>query len=578
MSKNIIIIGAVALGPKAACRARRVDPTAQVTLIEQNEYISYGGCGLPFFVSGDISEIQALMSTSFHMVRDEAFFQGAKGVRVRRQTRAMTIDRRQQRVRIRDLVTGREEDMNYDALVLATGASPIKPDLPGIDLEGITALSHPGEALAVKTALSQSRVNHCLIIGAGPIGLEMAQAISDLWGVETTLLEIKDQVLPGLLERDLAEMITIELKSKGVNLFLGEKAIRFLGDDQGRIKAVETEKRRIEADLVILAAGVRPNTALAQEAGLTIGSTAAIWVNEFLQTSDPLIYAGGDCIEVPHLITGKPCWTPSGSLANRQGRVIGTNAAGGRETFPGVIGSLAIKVFDLSAGRIGLTLAAALKEGFEAEEALVIQADRAHFYPGQELLALKLVGDRKTRRVLGLSGVGKNGDALMGRLNALAGALPKGITIEDVANLELPYAPPFSGAMDILNAVANTLKNTLDGKNRPLPPERFPDLFEGRKEKEVLFLDVRGPRNADPYVQKFSPDWVNIPGETLAGRLSEIPRDKKLVLICNSGVRSYEAQIVLDQAGITNSLNLSGGVAAVKWTGRNPLEEGEGEE
>jgi NADPH-dependent 2,4-dienoyl-CoA reductase/sulfur reductase-like enzyme/rhodanese-related sulfurtransferase len=577
MSKNIVIIGAVALGPKAACRARRMDPTARVTLIEQNQYFSYGGCGLPFFVSGDISEIQALMSTSFHMVRDEAFFLGAKGVRVRRQTRAMAIDRGQQRLRIRDLVTGREEDMKYEALVLATGASPVEPDLPGSDLEGITALSHPGQALEVKTALSQGRVNHCLIIGAGPIGLEMAQAVSDLWGVETTLLEIKDQILPGLLDRDLAEMVTVELKSKGVNLLLGEKAVRFIGDDQKRVRAVETDKRQLEADLVILAVGVKPNTSLAKEAGLTIGATGAIWVNDYLQTSDPLIYAGGDCIEVPNLLTGRPCWIPSGSLANRQGRVIGTNTAGGRETFPGVIGSLAIKVFDLSAGRIGLTLSAALEEGFQAEEALVIQADRAHFYPGQELMALKLVADRKTRRVLGLSGVGKNGDALMGRLNALAGALPKGMTIEEVANLELPYSPPFSGAMDILNAVANTLKNTLEGKNRPLPPDQFPDLFEERKEKKILFLDVRGPRNADPYVQKFAPDWVNIPGESLSGHLSEIPRDKQLVLICNSGVRSYEAQIVLDQAGITNTLNLAGGVAAVKWTGLNPLEEGEEE-
>jgi NADPH-dependent 2,4-dienoyl-CoA reductase/sulfur reductase-like enzyme/rhodanese-related sulfurtransferase len=575
MSRKIIIIGAVALGPKVACRARRVDPTAQVTLIDQNRDISYGGCGIPFFVSGDISEIQALMSTSFHMVRDENFFKEAKGVLVRSQTRAVAVNRRDHQVRIQDILTGREEECPYDTLVLATGAVPVKPNIPGIDLEGVTTLSNPAQALMIKNALSQGQVTHCVIIGAGPIGLEMAQAVSELWGVETTVLEIQDQILPGILDQDLARMMSTELKSHAVNLLLAERVIRITGDEQGKVKKVITDRQELPADLVILAAGVRPNTSLAEQAGLVVGKTGGIVVNEFLQTSDPHIFAGGDCIEILHLITRQPVWYPSGSLANRQGRVIGTNTAGGRETFPGVIGSFALKLFDLSAGRSGLTQAAALQAGFEAEEALVIQADRAHFYPGQELMALKLVADRKTRRVLGLSGVAKNGDALMARLNAMAGALPYQPTIEEVANLEVPYSPPFSGAMDILNAVANTLKNTLEGKNRPLPVEQFQTLLDGRREKGVIFLDVRGPRNALPYVQKFFPDWINIPGETLAGRLDELPKDKKLLLICNSGVRSYEAQVVLDKEGISNTLNLAGGVAAIQWAGLNLLEDEE---
>jgi rhodanese-related sulfurtransferase len=360
-----------------------------------------------------------------------------------------------------------------------------------------------------------------------------------------------------------------------VNFFPGEKVVKFLGDQQRRVQKVVTGNKDLPADLVILAAGVRPNTVLAQQAGLAVGNTGGIVVNEYLQTSDPGIYAGGDCIEVPHLITGHPCFFPSGSLANRQGRVIGSNVVGGRETFPGVIGSFAVKVFDLSAGRCGLTTAAARKAGFDAEEALVIQADRAHFYPGQELMALKLVADRKTRRVLGISGVAKNGDALMARLSALAGALPHKTTLEEVANLELPYSPPFSAAMDILNAAANTLKNTLEGKNRPLPVEQFQELFAGKEGEAVRFLDVRGPRNARPFVQQFSPYWINIPQETLSRRLDEVPRAKKLILICNSGVRSYEAQICLDEAGIHDTLNLGGGVAGLKWAGLNPLEEEE---
>jgi NADPH-dependent 2,4-dienoyl-CoA reductase/sulfur reductase-like enzyme/rhodanese-related sulfurtransferase len=572
MPKKIVIIGAVALGPKVACRVRRVDPTAEVLLIEQNRDFSYGGCGIPFFISGDVSDIQALMSTSFHMVRDTSFFKEAKGVEVQDRTRAMAIDRIRKSVRVRPLESGSEMDVSYDALVLATGATPVKPDIPGLTLQGVTTVSSPSEAVTIKESLSKGRVGRCAVIGAGPVGLEMAQAVSDLWGIETTVLEIQDQILPGLLDPDLARMVQEELKIKGIDLRLGERVLRILGNEENQVQKVITDKDEIPTDLVILAVGVRPNNVLAEQAGLVIGATGGITVNEFLQTSDPQIYAGGDCIEVPHLITGQPCYYPSGSLANRQGRVIGSNIAGGRETFPGVIGSFAIKLFDLSAGRCGLTMAAANQSGFDAEEALVIQADRAHFYPGQELMALRLVGDRKTRRILGLSGVGRNGDALMARLNTVAAGLPFKMTIDDLSNLELPYSPPFSAAMDILNAVANTLKNTLEGKNRPLPINQFQELFSNREKKSVLFLDVRGPKNAKPYVDQHGPHWMNIPQETLSRRTEEIPDMETTVLICNSGVRSYEAQITLDKAGIKNTFNLEGGIAGLKWSGLNPLE------
>jgi NADPH-dependent 2,4-dienoyl-CoA reductase/sulfur reductase-like enzyme/rhodanese-related sulfurtransferase len=573
MPKKIVIIGAVALGPKVACRARRVDPTAEVLLIEQNRDFSYGGCGLPFFVSGDVSDIQALMSTSFHMVRDAYFFKEAKGVEVQDLTRAVSVDRSRQSVRVRHLVSGEESDIPYDVLVLATGSTPFKPDLPGLSLQGVTTVSNPSEAMAIKESLSKGRVGQCVVIGAGPIGLEMAQAVSDLWGVETTVLEVQNQILPGLLDPDLARMVLEELKSKEVTVRLGERVLRFIGNKEGNVQTVVTDQGELPADLVILAVGVRPNTFLARQAGLSIGPAGGISVNEFLQTSDPLIYAGGDCVEVPHLITGRSCVYPSGSLANRQGRVIGSNAAGGHETFPGVIGSFAIKLFDLSAGRCGLTLAAAREAGFAAREALVIQADRAHFYPGQELMALRLVGDQKTGRILGLSGIGRNGDALMARLNAVAAGLPAKMTIEELSNLELPYSPPFASAMDILNAVANTLKNTMEGKNRPLPIGQFQEFFSDRENKSVLFLDVRGPKNAQPYVDQHGPFWVNIPQETLARRVAELPAAETTVLICNSGVRSYEAQIILDRAGIKNTYNLEGGVAGLKWSGLNPLEK-----
>ncbi|HMK64776.1 MAG TPA: FAD-dependent oxidoreductase, partial [Thermodesulfobacteriota bacterium] len=242
MPRKIVIIGAVALGPKVACRARRVDPTAEVLLIEQNRDFSYGGCGLPFFVSGDVSDIRALMSTSFHMVRDAYFFKEAKGVEVQDLTRAVSIDRSRQLVKLRHLAGGEENDIPYDALVLATGSIPFKPDLPGLSLGGITAVSNPSEAVAIKESLSKGRVGQCVVIGAGPIGLEMAQAVSDLWGVETTVLEIQNQILPGLLDPDLARMVQEELKRKEITVRLGERVLRFIGNEEGKVRTVVTDQ------------------------------------------------------------------------------------------------------------------------------------------------------------------------------------------------------------------------------------------------------------------------------------------------------------------------------------------------
>jgi rhodanese-related sulfurtransferase len=290
-------------------------------------------------------------------------------------------------------------------------------------------------------------------------------------------------------------------------------------------------------------------------------------VNGRLQTSDPDIYAGGDCIEVNHLITGKPVYFPQGSLANRQGRVIGTNLAGGSALFSGVVGSFTVKVFDLAVAATGLSLQAAKREGFDAVNALVVQADRAHFYPTQDLMYLQAVVDRKTRRILGAQGVGANGDALAGRIDAIAALLPHRATVEDLSNLELAYSPPYSSALDIVNALGNTAENILDGLNKPISLEDFQKCFLDDKCEDVVCLDVRGPANAAPFVEHFGERWVNIPQETLHDRLAETPKGKRIVLVCNSGVRSYEALRQLESAGFRNAVNLEGGVAALKKSG-----------
>ncbi len=572
--KRVVIVGAVALGPKTACRLKRLAPEAEVTMVDQDEYISYGGCGIPYYISGDVSDIRELMATSFHMLRTPRFFEDAKGVHVKTRTRATAIDRAEKTVLVKNLDSGAEEALPYDRLVLATGSRPNRLPIPGADLPEVLSVADIHSAIAIKERISKGEVSKVVVIGAGAIGCEMAEALTDLWGMETTVVEIAGQVLPGLLDPAIAKMVGKQLEKHEVTVHLNE-TVREIRRCEGGECALEvvTSERTLSADLVITAVGVHPNSELAKAAGLAVSPRGGIVVNRRLQTSDPDIYAGGDCIEVNHLITGKPVYFPQGSLANRQGRIIGTNIAGGCAVFNGVVGSFTVKVFDMAVASTGLSLQAAKREGFDAVNALVVQADRAHFYPTQDLMYLQATVDRKTRRILGAQGVAANGDALLGRIDSIAALLPYRPTVEDLSNLELAYSPPYSSALDIVNAVGNTAENILDGLNKPISLEDFEKCFLAEEEEDVVCLDVRGPANAAPFVERFGKRWVNIPQETLGERMDETPKGKRIVLVCNSGVRSYEALRQLESAGFCDAVNLEGGVAALKKTGMIRLGE-----
>ncbi len=576
MSLEVVIIGAVAAGPKAGSRLKRLVPDAKVTMIDRDPIISYGGCGIPYYVSGDVADIKGLRETSFHMVRDEAFFKGAKGIDVRAGWEAIAIDRAGKKVLVRRLSDGREETLGYDKLILAAGSRPSIPPIPGVDLEGVLPVANLHHAETIKQGLARGRVGTAAVIGAGPTGLEMAEAMADLWGVEVHVFELTDQILPGLLDRDLALMARHHLTEMGVELHLGASVERLEGDEEGRAAAVVYDGGRVEVDLVILAAGVRPETSLAKAAGLDLADNGGIRVDERLRTSDPDIFAGGDCVALKCLITGREISLASGSLANRMGRVIGTNAAGGRASFPPVAGSWIMKLFDLAVGKVGLTSQAAEAAGFEPVSALVVAGDRAHFYPGMELMYLKLVADKKTGRVLGLQGLSPNGDALSARLNALAGMMPARPSVLDVANLEIAYAPPYAAAMDILNSAANALDNVIAGRLKAVSPERFAEILADPG-PETVFLDVRDIRNAAPYLEALADKgWRHIPQETLADNIDKVPQGKTLITICNAGSRSYEAQITLRAAGFEDVVNLAGGVAAVKKIGQPIIPEKDG--
>jgi len=562
MPQNIVVIGAVALGPKAACRLKRLEPDSKVVMVDKDDIISYGGCGIPYFISGDVSDPSQLQETSFHMLRDKTFFQEAKDIEVLTKTEAVKIDRQEKHVLIKNLITQEESTLPYDKLVLATGSRPRLLGIPGTDLDGVFALSNMNAAIAIKDRISSGQVEKALIIGGGFIGLEMAEALTDMWGIETTVVEITDQLLPGLISRNMAQIVKHHMEEKEVSFLLEHRVERLEGN--GKVERAVTAEKTMETDMVILAVGAEPNSNLARAAGLDISPKGAIVVNSKMQTSDPDIYAGGDCVEVTNLISGKPGYYPLGSMANRQGRIIGTNLAGGNAEFPGAVGSFVVKVFDLSVAAAGLSIEAARREGFDAASALVIQFDRAHFYPEKDLMTLELVVEKASGRVLGIQGVGPMGEGTVGRINAVASILKYKPTAEDIGNLELAYSPPFSAAMDILNALGNTAENILAGKNRVVDVNEFDELWKQKERGDVVFLDCRGWGNAEPFVTKYPNHWKSLPQDELRARMAEVPRDKKLVLICNTGVRSYEAQVILDEMGITDSCNLQGGVACLK--------------
>ena len=485
MPQQVVIIGAVALGPKAACRFKRLSPDSKVTMLDRGARISYGGCGIPFYVSGEISESSALQSTAFHMVRNPEFFHDIKDVDVFPQTEATGIDRAAKTVTARDLVTGQDRTIPYDKLVLAMGSSPRKLPIPGLDLPGVHTVDSLEAAEAIKNMVAAGGVSSAVIVGSGFIGLEMAVAFADMWGLEVTVVEIFDQILPGVTSPGLSRMAQKHMQDKGVVFRLGEQVARIEGE--GKAQRVVTDKGAIEADLVIVSVGVTPNSKLAKEAGLAVSERGGILVDETMRTSDPDIFAGGDCVEVKNLVTSQPMYLPLGSMANRQGRVIGDNLAGGDSKFPGVVGSWCVKLFDLGVAGTGLTLAGAKRAGLDAVSTHVTMIDRAHFYPEHELMSLELVAERGTRRVLGVQGLGASGDALVGKINTVAALLPGRPTVSDISNLEVAYSPPFASAMDILNTLGNAADNILTDQNKGLPVSDFEALWRDAGD-DVYFL------------------------------------------------------------------------------------------
>jgi NADPH-dependent 2,4-dienoyl-CoA reductase/sulfur reductase-like enzyme/rhodanese-related sulfurtransferase len=417
-------------------------------------------------------------------------------------------------------------------------------------------LYNPHDAQAIRRDLDEGTRN-VVIVGGGLIGLEVCGAFRAR-GCNVVILEMLDQIVPGLLDRDMAVLLENYLLEQGVKLSLGNMVTQIIGDGSGKVKTVKT-KDGVEypAEMVIVAVGVRPNTSLAEEAGLELGATGAILVNEYLQTSDPNIYAGGDCVENYNLVSKEKCYMPLGSTANKHGRVIGDNIKGRRTKFPGITGTVVFKVLDFNVGKTGLTEGEAKRKGFETEIAIAPKQDCANYYPVSNPFILKLIADKKTGKVLGAQALG-TGEAIK-RIDVVATSLKFNATVKDLADLDLGYAPPYSTAIDALAHAGNIIRNKFEGLGHGIKPFELKRKMESGE--DFILLDVRSPQECDDIPLK-DERVVNIPLSQFRSRFNELPKSSEIVIFCRTSVRAYEAERILRGEGYSDVKFLDGSLDA----------------
>ncbi|HVO65114.1 MAG TPA: FAD-dependent oxidoreductase [Syntrophales bacterium] len=555
MSFKIIIIGGVACGPKAASRLKRLRPDADITIIEKGKMISYGACGLPYFVEGIFSEIDSLIKTPVGVPRTPAFFEKVKGVKVLTQREALKIDPGKKTVRVKNLDTGAEADMGYDKLVLAAGGSPCRPGIPGLDLKNVWFMSHPDHAASLRKEIAAQGLKKAVLVGAGFIGIELAEALVRQ-GLEVTVVEMCDQIMPGVLDKDVATFAAKHLRQKGVNLILDERVTGIEGREKAA--AVKTMKQSIPADVVIVAVGTRPNDKLAREAGLLCAQQGGIVINEYCQTSNRDIYAGGDCALNQYVngSAGSLLYVPLGSTANKHGRVIANHIAGMSTPFSGISCTSIVRAFDFTIGRTGLTERQARELNMEIETFTLAGPDLPHYIPDNKPLIIKMIASRRDRKLIGVQVVGPGNGSK--RLDVAASVILMGGTLDELADVDFGYAPPYNTAIEPLAACAHMLTNKLDGIAKGI------SAFEAKKridEDNVLLLDVRTPEEFQTMQLPYN--VIHIPLGALRGKAAELPKDRDIFAFCKISLRGYEAQRILNAVGFDRVQFIEGGI--VGW-------------
>lgn len=552
MSKRVVIVGGVAAGMKTAARLRRLDAEAEIIVLERGPQLSYGACGFPYFISGEVKSMDSFDHTPQGALRDSNYFAAVKGIDARCGCNVQKIDRMQKCVHYME--KGESKQLSYDVLVLATGSTPVKLLLPNADAAGIYSFWFPWDVEAVDKEIAEGGVKDVVIIGAGFIGLELAEAFVRR-GLHTSVLEQQDRLLPQLLDEDMAALLLRDTKNPLLDIYLEERAGAFTIEN-GKVSGVQTDKRVIPAQLVIVAVGVRPNVELAREAGLVIGPSGCIAVNEYLQTSDDAIYAGGDCAENTHRVSGAKVFVPMGSTANKHGRVIADNICGARKQYPGVLGTAACRFFEQEAGATGLNERTAQQAGIDFASAIVPGSDRLGYMPGVGRIVLKLLAEKSSGRVLGAQAVGAS---VAKRIDTLAAAISLGATLEDLSGLDLAYAPPFNTPIENIATAANVLQNKLDGQLRSINPV---DFEKNRTQENYLFVDVRTPAEVAAKRIADIPSRVNLPLDTLrTADISKMDKEQKIVTACQIDLRGYEAEVILRARGFRDVYSLEGGMS-----------------
>jgi NADPH-dependent 2,4-dienoyl-CoA reductase/sulfur reductase-like enzyme/rhodanese-related sulfurtransferase len=555
-TKKIIVIGGSAAGPKAASKARRMDEHAEITIYQKASDLSMASCGYPYYIGGTFNDRNQLLCSPAGVVRDSTFFLNAKNIATKVNTEVTAIDRKNKRIEFMDLLTGEKGSAMYDKLVIATGATPRKPPIPGIDLDGVTSLQSLPDADYLRKVRDEGKIKKAVVIGGGLIGIETCEALH-LAGIEITIIELLPQLLT-FLDKQMAKLVEKYVQTKA-NVILENGVAAFLGEN-GKLTGVKLQNgTEIPCELAVVAIGVVPNTKLAKDAGLEIGRAGGIVVNDYMQTSDPDIYAAGDCIQIPNLLTGNPVHAPYGDLANLQGRVAGENVISGNVTkFLGTIQTGICKVFDYGVGATGLSEQNARKAGLNNIETVVnASLDKPGFMQGK-LLVTKLVVDTLDGIILGAQVIGP-GDVSK-QIAIWAMAIKGTLTVNDMANADLPYAPPYSLAIDHSIASAHIMQNKLKGLFNGISAEQLKDKLKTKQ--PLALLDVRNP---DEYEQmRLGIGEKLIPLGQLRKRLNEMPEDKstEIVIWCKISLRGYEAALALQANGYQNVNVLEGGMMA----------------
>ena len=545
-SMRIIVVGASAAGLRAAARARRRLPDARVLVIDQDKFVSYAACGMPYFVSGDIHSADKLRETPHGLIRDPAYFRSAKDLEVITETRVERIDRSARKVFCRSTKTGEASEYSYDKLVLATGARPIM--LHGIPKDGkrFTTFKTLQDAINLRESLQRGEIGKVAIVGGGFIGCELAEAFGALWGAKVVLIDMASSILPNMLDPEMASAVEAYLKTEGVEVYTNCPLEGMVESEES--VTIKTPYGDFEVDCAVIAVGVRPNSELAVDCGLAVGKGGGIVVDDRMATNDRNIFAAGDCVEVKLLVTDNPVQLPLGSLANRQGRVIGSNLGGGNERFGPVVGSVAVKIFDMNVAATGLTEGSARDAGFDVGCAWGTFTDKADYYPESQNIHLKLVFDKGSQRLLGLQGYGKG--EVVKRVDVFAALLKNQGQLEDLLDMEFAYAPPYAPAVDPLYSLGCAARNAM-----------LEDVEQVSPETELgdrLVIDVRQSYEVES-MPLSEANVRNIPLEELRKNWEEIPADRPLVAICAKGYRSAESVRILKEKGFHDVAYVGGG-------------------